>query len=167
VKLRFIVCLTGTYSGVRPTCSFINFALAITVSILQKKTYLRSVDPKQPKNVKFSLWSIVETFPRGGAWLFRGGAKILRGGAKILRGGAKRSQESGEVCTSPYLPSKSGHVSHNSVERIKGCPRGPWKSWKVLELEKNSRTRKSVDVLEILELISLTSRGRLFKAGLA
>ena len=38
--------------------------MAITVSILQKK-FLRSVDPKQPKNVKFSLWSIIETFPRG------------------------------------------------------------------------------------------------------
>jgi hypothetical protein len=44
--------------------------------------FLRSVDPKQPKNVKFSLRSIIETSPRGGAWLFRGGAKILRGGAK-------------------------------------------------------------------------------------
>jgi hypothetical protein len=46
----------------------------------------KCVDPKQPKHVKFSLWSIIETFPRGGAWLFRGGAKILRGGAKRSRG---------------------------------------------------------------------------------
>jgi hypothetical protein len=53
-----------------------------------RKTFFRSVDPKQPKNLTFSLWSIIETFPRGGAWLFRGGAKIIRGGAKILRGGA-------------------------------------------------------------------------------
>jgi hypothetical protein len=44
-----------------------------------RKTFLRSVDPKQPKNVKFSLWSIIETFPRGGAWLFRGGAKRPQG----------------------------------------------------------------------------------------
>jgi hypothetical protein len=51
-----------------------------------RKTFLRSVDPKQPKNVKFSLWSIIETFPRRGAWLFRGGAKILRGGAKRSQG---------------------------------------------------------------------------------
>ena len=44
-----------------------------------EKTFLRSVDPiKKPKNVKFSLWSIIETLPRGGAWLFRG----AQGGAK-------------------------------------------------------------------------------------
>jgi hypothetical protein len=40
---------------------------------LYRKTFLRSVDPnhEQPKNVKYSLWSVTETFPRGGAWLFR------------------------------------------------------------------------------------------------
>jgi hypothetical protein len=42
---------------------------------LKEKSFVRSVDPKQPKNIKCSLWSIIETFPRGGAWLFRGGAK--------------------------------------------------------------------------------------------
>jgi hypothetical protein len=44
-----------------------------------RKTFFRSVDPKQPKNLTFSLWSIIEIFPRGGAWLFRGGAKRSRG----------------------------------------------------------------------------------------
>jgi hypothetical protein len=42
-----------------------------------EKTFLRSVDPKQPKNVNFSLWSIIEIFPRGGAWCFRRGAIII------------------------------------------------------------------------------------------
>jgi hypothetical protein len=57
--------------------------MTITVSVLQK-----NLDAKQPKNVKFSLWSIIETIPRGGARLFRGGAKILRGGAcKTISGG--------------------------------------------------------------------------------
>jgi hypothetical protein len=50
-----------------------------------KKTFLQSVVSKQPKNVKFSLWSIIEICPRG-PWLFRGGAKILRGGAKWSQG---------------------------------------------------------------------------------
>jgi hypothetical protein len=31
--------------------------MAITVSIY-RKTFLQSVDPKQPKNIKFSLWSV-------------------------------------------------------------------------------------------------------------
>jgi hypothetical protein len=61
-----------------------------------RKTFLRTVDPKQPKNVKFSLWSIIEIFPRGGAWRFRGGAKILRGGAKRSQG----------RCAPPPPPSK-------------------------------------------------------------
>ena len=47
-----------------------------------EKTFLRTVDPNQPKNFKFSLWSIIDTFPKRGAWLFRAGAKILSGGAK-------------------------------------------------------------------------------------
>jgi hypothetical protein len=59
-----------------------------------RKTFLRCVDPKQPKNVKFSLSSIIETFPRGGT-------KILRGGAKRSRGRCANR--------APHLPSKSGH----------------------------------------------------------
>jgi hypothetical protein len=51
--------------------------MAITVSILQKKL-LQSVDPKQPNNVQFSLWSIIE---RAGAWLFKGDTKIVKGSA--------------------------------------------------------------------------------------
>jgi hypothetical protein len=51
-----------------------------------RKTFLRSVVPKQPKNVEFWLWSIIETFPTGGAWLFRAGANILRGGGKRSQG---------------------------------------------------------------------------------
>jgi hypothetical protein len=73
--------------------------MSVTVSILQKNT-LTKCRPWATKNVKFSLWSVIETFPRGGARLFRG-AKILSGGAKRSQGGA-------------HLPSKSGHVtSHN------------------------------------------------------
>jgi hypothetical protein len=41
-----------------------------------RKSFLRSVDTNQPKNLKFLLWSIIKTFPRGGAWLFRGSTKI-------------------------------------------------------------------------------------------
>jgi hypothetical protein len=51
-----------------------------------KKTFLRSVAPKATKKVKCSLWSIIETFPREGAWLFKGSTKILRGGAKRSQG---------------------------------------------------------------------------------
>jgi hypothetical protein len=47
-----------------------------------ENTFLRSLDPKHA-TIKFSLWSIIETFPKGGASLFRGGAKILRGGAHL------------------------------------------------------------------------------------
>jgi hypothetical protein len=67
-----------------------------------RKTLLRNVDPKQPKSVKLSLRSIIETFPRGGA-------SLIRGGAKILRGGAKRSQGSGAPPhTSPQNPAMVG-----------------------------------------------------------
>jgi hypothetical protein len=38
--------------------------IAITVSILQKNFLTKCRPPKQPKNVKFSLWSVIETFPR-------------------------------------------------------------------------------------------------------
>ena len=47
-----------------------------------RKIFLRSVDPKRPKNVKFSLWSIIETFPRGCAWLFQGRFKNSQGRCK-------------------------------------------------------------------------------------
>jgi hypothetical protein len=81
--------------------------MAITVSISQKKTFLWSVDPKQSKNVKFSLWSMIETFPRGGAWHFRRGATILRGGGK-------RSQ--GRCAPSPQNPAmKLSYILHEKV----------------------------------------------------
>ena len=60
--------------------------MASTVSILQKNFLATYIDPKQPKIVKFSLWFIIETFPRGDAWFFRESAKILRGGAKRSQG---------------------------------------------------------------------------------
>ena len=69
-----------------------------------RKTFLRRVDPKQPKNVKFSLCSIIETFLRGGA------SRLFRGGGKILRGGAKRSQGGGG-CAPP-------HTSHQNPAMI-------------------------------------------------
>ena len=74
--------------------------MAITVSILQK-----SLDPKQTKNVKFSFWSIIETFPRGG-----GGGMTFQGRCKNSQGRCKTI--SGEVPTSPHLPSKCGHGLH-------------------------------------------------------
>jgi lipoate-protein ligase A len=55
------------------------------------------VDPKQPKNVKFSLWSIIETSPRGGAYDVSGEGQKFSGDAQNdLMGGA----------TSPHLPLK-------------------------------------------------------------
>jgi hypothetical protein len=54
-----------------------------------RKTFLRSVDPKQPKDVKFSLRSIIETFPRGGVWL---SGKVQKFSGEVQnnpRGGAR------------------------------------------------------------------------------
>jgi hypothetical protein len=66
-----------------------------------RKTFLRSVDRKQSKNVKFSLWSIIET-SQGELHDFSGEVQKFSGG-----GGCKTI--SGEVRTSSHLPSKSGH----------------------------------------------------------
>jgi hypothetical protein len=49
-----------------------------------EKLSYKVVDPKQPKNVKFSLWSIIETFPRGEARIIRGGAKWSLGRCKAI-----------------------------------------------------------------------------------
>ena len=93
-----------------------------------RKTFLRSIEmlwnPKQPNNVKFSLWSIIETSQREGAWL-------LRGGTKIRRGDAKRSQ--GQVRTSPHLRSKSGHALNSEyrwVYKSLSCSRWWLTEWK-------------------------------------
>jgi hypothetical protein len=66
----------------------------LSLSQFYRQTFLWCVDPKLPKNVKFSLSSIIETFPRGGTEIIRGGAKRSRGRC------ANRA---------PHLPSKSGH----------------------------------------------------------
>jgi hypothetical protein len=55
-----------------------------TLSQFYRKNVLTKCRPSA--TIKFSLWSINETFPRGGAWLFRWGAKILKGGAKRSQG---------------------------------------------------------------------------------
>jgi hypothetical protein len=78
-----------------------------------RKTFLRSVDPKQPKNVKFSLRSIIETFPR---W-----------GAKILRGGAKQSHNSPQ---NPAMmlnkPQKCLHHTQFLIQRTSGMHSALW-----------------------------------------
>jgi hypothetical protein len=54
-----------------------------------RKTFLRSVDPKQPKNVKFSLWSFIETFSQGEVRDFSGEVQKFSGKVQNdLRGGA-------------------------------------------------------------------------------
>jgi hypothetical protein len=61
-----------------------------------RKTFLQSVDPKQLKNFKFSLWSIIEIFPRGGA---------------VHDFSGEVQKFSGEVRTFPYLyPQNIGHA---------------------------------------------------------
>ena len=116
--------------------------MAITVSILQKKLFWRSVDPKQPKNVKFSLWSIIETFPRGGAWLFRGCAKILRGGAK-------RSQ--GRCAHLPTPPLKIWPWVEGLLADASGCHhtnRGRVSFWHFVEQGKPEYREKAVEAQE-------------------
>jgi hypothetical protein len=62
--------------------------MAITVSILQKNFLTKCVDPKQPKNVKFSLWSIIET-SQGEVHDFLGEVQKFSGEVQNdLRGGA-------------------------------------------------------------------------------
>jgi hypothetical protein len=61
----------------------------------------------------FSLWSIIETFPRGGAWLFRGGAKILRGGAKWSQGEVPHTSTQNLVMNEILLFLKHGHQVHD------------------------------------------------------
>jgi hypothetical protein len=77
------------------------------------KTFLRSVDPKQPKNVKFSLWSIIET-SRGGAYDVSEEVKNSQGRCKTI---------SGEVLTSPQNPAME---SGFTMQRIMPM----WKYWK-------------------------------------
>jgi hypothetical protein len=60
-----------------------------TTLFYRKKRFLRIVEPKQPKNIKFSLWSIIETSPRGGAYDFSGEVQKFSGELQNdLRGGA-------------------------------------------------------------------------------
>jgi hypothetical protein len=89
-------CTTHTH----PILPFIT----ITTKFLSKHCITRGLDPKQTKNVKFSL-SIIETFPGrgGGCMTFQGRCKNSQGRCKTI---------SGEVPTSPHLPSKCGHGLH-------------------------------------------------------
>ena len=71
-----------------------------------RKTFFRSVDPKQPKN--FTLiyhWN----FPKGRCMAFQGRCKNSQWRCKTI---------SGEVPTSPHLPSKSGQVFVNANVRL-------------------------------------------------
>jgi hypothetical protein len=81
--------------------------ITITTTFLSKHCILKRVEKRSCEvqilsNQKMSNfhfdWTIIETFPRGGAWRFRAGAKILRGGAKRSQGRCAPSH------TSPQNP---------------------------------------------------------------
>jgi hypothetical protein len=84
--------------------------MAITVSIL-----LKNEDPKQPKNVKFSLCRpisvFIETFPREGkVHDFSGEVHDFSGEVQNFSGEAQNDLRGGA-----HLPSKSGHESDSQL----------------------------------------------------
>jgi hypothetical protein len=82
-----------------------------------EKTFLQSIDPKQPSNFHFDLSLKLET-SKGRCITFQGRCKNSQGRCKTI---------SGEVRTSPHLPSKSclvrktkRWVRHSGIDRVKG-----------------------------------------------
>ena len=91
--------------------------IAITVSILHKNFLAKCRHYKQPKNVKFLLWSIIET-PQGRCITFQGRCKNAQGRCKTISGEVRCSPENQamvwmESCSIFYTTSASFlHMPH-------------------------------------------------------